>query len=153
MWNKRIKLKEEIRQRRNNRENNLHILMRWKKQQNFRKKDWPFAYHTGRGKKKSKSNPYLQVAPVHQLKKQSFTILRNIRVADLQVLSTQALLPAVLLIYLRPAQWSVRIWPDCSASCSIISAITIRGDVCLEKCNEVELLLIKHCSMGKERYK
>lgn len=78
--------------------------MRWEKQQNFRKKDWPFAYHTGRGKKKSKSNPYLQVAPVHQLKKQSFTILRNIRVADLQVLSTQALLPAVLLIYLRPAQ-------------------------------------------------
>ena len=63
MWNKRIKLKEEIRQRRNNRENNLHILMRWKKQQNFRKKDWPFAYHTGRGKKKIQVKSLLAGSP------------------------------------------------------------------------------------------
>lgn len=37
--------------------------MRWKKQQNFRKKDWPFAYHTGRGKKKIQVKSLLAGSP------------------------------------------------------------------------------------------
>lgn len=72
-------------------------------------------------------------------------------VADLYVLSTQTLLLAILLMYLRPVQWLVRLSLDSSASYNIVLMIMVSGNVSFEKCDGVVLMFVKHCSLDKNK--